>query len=457
MSLVALGYSVDRGDRVWIPIKHLVVTGQTQEAGKTTTLEALIQRSGRRAIVFRTKRGEKAFEGGPFVPPYFCERADWLYVSSLIDATMRERHRHLRSWLMRVCRTTRTLEEVYRNVQREKAAARGFAENVYTELEGYLELILPQLAQLPPPAPFVLRPGLNVMDLTPYSTEVQMLIVRSVIDHIHDCEENVITVVPEAWQFLPESRSTPVKYAAEALIRKGASVGNYVWADSQDLAGISKLMIRAAAVLLIGVQKEHNEVRRTLDNLPGGVVKPGPADIRSLKRGEFFYCFGSICTKTYVQPAWMPAEIALRHALNGRILKKRPEQEDVTRDEADDLRKENARLLAVNRQLREELIAQEREYRPLAARAKLDPPVSAVDGNSLTGRLATLLADGFFDTLQRIDDVVRELERRKWYSGADYATVHHELEDFCLGGYMMRNGQGYGRAAGAVVRIQRSA
>ena len=49
---------------VEIPIRHMAVTGQTQEAGKTTALEALIARSGLRAVTFVTKRGEGSFAAG---------------------------------------------------------------------------------------------------------------------------------------------------------------------------------------------------------------------------------------------------------------------------------------------------------------------------------------------------------------------------------------------------------
>jgi hypothetical protein len=49
------------GEPVEIPLRHMVVTGQTQEAGKTTTLEALIARSGVKAVAFVTKRGEGSF------------------------------------------------------------------------------------------------------------------------------------------------------------------------------------------------------------------------------------------------------------------------------------------------------------------------------------------------------------------------------------------------------------
>ena len=59
-SQVLLGYAVGTGEPVHIPIQHMVVTGQTQQSGKTTTLEALISRSGLSAVAFVTKRNESA-------------------------------------------------------------------------------------------------------------------------------------------------------------------------------------------------------------------------------------------------------------------------------------------------------------------------------------------------------------------------------------------------------------
>lgn len=38
---IHLGYEVGTGAPVAVPLKHTAVTGQTQESGKTTTLEAL--------------------------------------------------------------------------------------------------------------------------------------------------------------------------------------------------------------------------------------------------------------------------------------------------------------------------------------------------------------------------------------------------------------------------------
>lgn len=39
--MIKLGYEIPTGELVEIPLKHLAVTGQTQESGKTTTLEAV--------------------------------------------------------------------------------------------------------------------------------------------------------------------------------------------------------------------------------------------------------------------------------------------------------------------------------------------------------------------------------------------------------------------------------
>ena len=48
--MIHLGYEIGTGKRVSIPLNHMAVIGQTQVSGKTTTLEALVDRSGLRAI-----------------------------------------------------------------------------------------------------------------------------------------------------------------------------------------------------------------------------------------------------------------------------------------------------------------------------------------------------------------------------------------------------------------------
>ena len=110
MKSILIGYEVGTGKPVEIAPKHLVISGLTQESGKTTTLEALLHRSEMKALVFKTKPGEKTnFAGGQMVAPYYRESSDWEYVASLLEATMKERMKFERSWIIDVCKGTSSL------------------------------------------------------------------------------------------------------------------------------------------------------------------------------------------------------------------------------------------------------------------------------------------------------------------------------------------------------------
>lgn len=244
---VLLGFEVGSGHPINIPIGHMVVTGMTQQAGKTSTLEALVSRSGIKAIAFITKRGEGSFSNSHLIPPYFREHADWVFVSNLIDATLSEKNKLLRSWLMKVCRGTKTLADVQKNVRSAKKTAKGFSESIYTEIEGYLELVVPEIAELPPSNGIKLSSGLNVMDLSPYSTALQALVIRSAVEHVYEKEKNTVVVIPEAWEIIPERRGSPAKGATEALIRKGGVLNNFMWADS--LPGYEAILCRIDGVV----------------------------------------------------------------------------------------------------------------------------------------------------------------------------------------------------------------
>ncbi len=508
MKTVHLGYEVGTGKPVEIPIAHMVVTGQTQQAGKTTTLEALISRAGMRAVTFITKRGEGSFRGGRRMAPFFRERADWVFVSSLIDATLCEKNKLLRAWLMKVCRNTKTLAEVQKNVVAAKASARGFSESIYTEIEGYLELVVPQLAQLPPAGRVDIGPGLNVMDLAPYSTELQALVMRSVLEHVYDHEDDVITVIPEAWEFLPEGRGSPVKREAETLIRKGAGLNNFVWLDSQDLAGVWKIAVRACAVVLIGVQREANEIKRTLANIPAGISKPSASDIAHLDLGQFYACWGKHTIKTYVQPEWMTQTSAVGVAVGqlgvGEAKLRRTKKEVVvTEERAKQLEEENQKLTTtvkrLEREIRrltdapqksaeikkaeslsfsEELLRPQHEQRAslngsfeeikrrlieeapaiiklLASKPEIDvkierKTVEATEG-TLFGRMALFISEGFFNTKTTGSAAFSELQRRGFRTSKP--NVYKEADKLALLGFLRKEPDGYLAVEGMKVNI----
>ncbi len=303
---IHLGFEIGTGASVNIPLKHMAVTGQTQESGKTTTLEALAARSQTKTIAFMTKRGERGFASGRQIMAFFEERADWEFIESILESAMHERMKFERAWIVRACKGAKTLADVQRNVQKLMGGSkRSMDQDIYMLLGEYLSKVVPLVQRLPKTSTIELEAGLNVMNLVDYPEELQMLIVGSTLRWIHAHAEGVVTVIPEAWKFCPQGRKTPVKLEVERLAREGAGIKNYIWIDSQDMAGVEKTILRAAPVWLIGVQREVNEVKRALGNMPGGVKKPKAEDVSRLHLGQFYACWLDTIQKVYVQPEWV--------------------------------------------------------------------------------------------------------------------------------------------------------
>jgi len=315
MSTVLLGYELGSGRPIEIPVGHMAITGQSQASGKTTTLEGLVSRCGLRAVAFVTKRGEGSFRVASPIPPYFRDRCDWPFIKSILEATASEKLKFQLAEIIKICQhysgpegtwnEPKSLRDVMANAETALKKARGIASRVYTELFEYLRMVVPEIERLPYSKKLKLRTGLNVMDLTDYDFPLQALVVRSVIEWVHHNAEHTIIAIPEAWKFAPKQRGSPVRLAAEELIRQGAALKNFLWCDSQDLAGISSVLLRQVTVWLFGVQRDPREIERTLEHIPADTAKPTKRDIATLGRGQFIVSFEREMYRVYVQPAWM--------------------------------------------------------------------------------------------------------------------------------------------------------
>ena len=312
---VLVGYRVPSGEPFHLEkMHHMMITGITQWAGKTTALEALISRSGLRAVTFLTKPDEQAFNGTK-VPLFFKERSDWQYVESLISATLREDQRFNRSFIIKACRGAKTLREVWANIKREKEEARSgsFVEGVWTNLDAYMEIVVPEIETYEFSHRLELGDGLSYMDLTTMSDETQALVIRAVLEKmLDDRVKDIIAVVPEGWKFIGKTY-TPVQFVAEKMIRQGASSRVFLWNDSQDISGIQGAIRSQFGLWLLGVQRYEHEVERTIMAIPLE-QKPKKADIMNLKTGEFIVCTRREVAKVYVLPSWLPEELGARVA-----------------------------------------------------------------------------------------------------------------------------------------------
>jgi hypothetical protein len=505
MTRIHLGYEVGTGEPIEIPLRHTAVTGQTQESGKTTTLEGLIARSGLKAVAYVTKRGESSFRVMNPIAPYFLERADWKFVQSLLEAAMETRMDFKQAWIMRASDGAKTLLEVRANIykflhgvrdplamkhknrgkeQKERwitKPARGLNADVYYVLDKYFEEIMPQLDQMPYSTKLELAPCLNVMDLREYEFPLQALVVRSVIDWVHDHGHDTINVIPEAWKFAPKQKGSPVRQSAEEMVREGAAMQNFLWIDSQDLAGVADVLMRQVGVWLFGVQRAKHEIERALDHMPEGlpVRRPRPQDIATLSKGQFYVCFGREMHKVYVQPAWM----AGAHA---EAIARGEEEVDSARDILMDFDRRAYRaaqvpplapvvggkmgefmqkfpvesLEATYQYIRKRL--REEDPKDLLSlltlpemHVKIERPVITANGDSLFGRMAQLIKEGFFKEIQGARAATAEAVRRGWcHPKTPFMRVQDPLDKLTGMGFLTRETEGYLAVVGMKIHIE---
>jgi hypothetical protein len=314
---IKLGYEVQTGEQVDIDLSHLIVTGITQLSGKTTTLEALIKRSGLKAIVFRTKIGEKSFTEGIEIPPFFRDRSDYEFVKSLIEAYAREKLFIEKGTLMQLCKGSGSLLEIKKKVDDAllNDKLRGLGKEIHIRLQHYLENLIPQIQYANLSKVLSINPGINIMNLERFSEEAQSLIIQSVLDEVLKNQKDIIIVIPEAWKFIPQKYNNPCKRSVESFIRQGAANNNYIWIDSQDMAGVDKIPLKQISTWILGYQTERNEVKHTLDqiSLPSR-LKPTEQQIMTLRKGQFFLSSYAGVAMVYVQPSWLEDGTAQRIA-----------------------------------------------------------------------------------------------------------------------------------------------
>jgi len=251
------------------------------------------------------------------VEPFYRAKVDWEYVQSLLEAAMKERLKFERSWIIKAAKGATTLRGVYQNVVDQLEGPkklRGIDESVNTNLRAYFDKVLPQLEENPFADDLDLAPGVNVMDLGHLSEEVQGLVIAACLEEIWEHGADTVVVIPEAWMFIPQQRGNPVKWSAQHVIRQGAANGIYLYLDSQDITTVDKSVIRSADVWLMGRQRELNEVKRVLAQLPTE-KKPRPQEIMNLRVGHFIVSAEDWCRQVYVQPAWMDYEAAREVAM----------------------------------------------------------------------------------------------------------------------------------------------
>jgi len=444
---VILGFKVDSAEPYELQIHHTAFTGMSDLSGKTTAQEAKFHREAevdpkRKILIFLTKRGEKTFLDANRVKPFYRPQGDWEHVRGLLEASWHEKLKFETPWLYDICKyptPAKSEEEVFQRLgeaikkgeePKTGKKLKDFDLKIYTHLYAYLEKIIPVIRASKDQFSdeLELKPGLNVMDLTPWyeAEEVQTLCIASCMRIILARENDTDLGLPEAWKMLPQGRNTPVKLLFEKYIREGATNGNFLTIDAQDLGGVDKTHLRQVSIWVMGKMMQSDEVERILKQTLGADIPP--EKIQKAKLGHFIVANGikNTVDEIYVWPWDTPQGMAIAVAkgalepevVKNWILEKRQMAIEKARMEAEDF---GGWMETVEKMLKEHSEQQHKEltgiYRSLEQ----------------TNKRIDNLADKFSGLEGSVSEQIREVNRRTdalVSLSNDIVRIEQKMRDF---------------------------
>lgn len=336
MEDILLGYEAGTGNAVNIQLKHAVFTGVT-ESGKTTAIETCLRQeieNGKTGLVFLTKKGEEEFKEGHKVDPYFRsnpgQKQDLsLYVQELLESYTGKNLGRAETAIIKIVdgqyeniEPADNVQEVRDNINQileldsdedSDVSLHPIVNNQFIKLAKYFERTLDPIEDAELTDTLELKEGqLNIMDLRDFEKELQSMIIERTLKKIYLDLKDIRVAIPEAWKFLPQKAGNICKDAVVQFIREGATNGNYLTIDAQDITRVDKEALKQMSQWVMGRQTEKNEVERTRDQVPAEKSNaPSKSEIMDLGVGFFWYCeatkgSGSArIQKVYVAPAWL--------------------------------------------------------------------------------------------------------------------------------------------------------
>lgn len=333
---IAFGFVKGTGKAVILPMKHLIASGITQGSGKTTVLRALVARSGARVLAFEIKPHAKDWlPHGRRVPVLLHGSLDEVTLKELLEAEGQFGMKSEFPTIIRACAGARDLHEVLARISAklnppppppgEKPQRTDRHErNALLILETLLRRILDQMALVETSDRLELRKGLNVLDISMMTEEAQQVAVKAVADYLYEKESNVVLVLDEAQKFVPEGRKSAARHSVVRLVKEGGSRRIWLWFASQAITSISKETLKQTEIFILGRQREINECRRVIDQLPlPDALKPTADQVQHLPLGYWYISAGDDpVVEAYAWPDWAGAGIAKTAAITGQTVPK---------------------------------------------------------------------------------------------------------------------------------------
>ena len=317
MKWIYIGKS--NGEEVGTSLFNMLITGQTQLSGKTTTIKALapevVSKFHNDVLIFDSKPTGREFPEYPAIPVVYEPTTDPLILLGLLESIFRRKLTPFYSTLSRLTEDAKDLDDILKNaVKMEEKAKSGFIKDACHTLADLIRRLKKELEGRELSDELKIYRGRNyrepkiwVMPINDFSIEAQQLVIRAAFEKALKRSEfaNLLIVIDEAWRFLPESFSSACKRAIYDYATQGAKTGRYVWLATQFLAPTDKDALKAMPIKLLGRQDHATEVEHTLRAIPGYKGAFKPEDIMKLKKGEFIFVdIEGATKKVYVVPPW---------------------------------------------------------------------------------------------------------------------------------------------------------
>lgn len=308
-----LGYSVPDGDETSVPVFHTVITGITRH-GKSETMRAMAQRArdaGYTVLAFDVKNPRDYAGLGDDIPIYLEEHTDPTTLKGLLE---NQSGMGLNFQFSELIKMYEPGDTYYDMLERMAAA---MEEDVHPVEEDKLRVLVHLLTNLTEELDRVaiseslaLVDGeINVMDLHEVDDSIQQLAIAGSVQQVLDHQQDTIIILDEAHNFIPQRRQPPARDPLVNSIREGAANNNWVWISDQTITGVDKDPLKQVGVWILGKQREKNEAKRVLDQIPGS-TSYGSDDVMTLEKGHFVVALDDAQPLVYVQPTWLDDSVA---------------------------------------------------------------------------------------------------------------------------------------------------
>lgn len=317
-SKIVLGFESGSGEPVSIGITHTVFAGITR-VGKSETVKTAILRSTDIRFLILDVKKPRDYDGlGVEIPIYIEEKTDPLMLKRLLESQSHLALKFEFPELLKVCKKEKTYKMVLDAVTEGlEAKVHPIVKDKLLVLQHLLSRLVKELEAIPIVDTLELKNRINVMDLSDVSKEIQQLAIHSTLKSLLQTERDVVVIADEFHRFAPQYGSNASKETITEYIKEGGAKNLWLWVIDQTITGIEKQVLKQCWIWVLGKQRELNEAKRTLDQIP---FKSGLTDkkIMRLKRGHFIVCTEDSAKLTYVWLEDVPKDIAQNVAL-GKI------------------------------------------------------------------------------------------------------------------------------------------